>query len=46
MQKPKGEIMKRLRDERKASGLVKVEVWVPSESRQQIKDLEKKLNSQ
>lgn len=41
---PKKEMVKRKYHERKNQGLVQVKVWVPAESKQAVKDLERELN--
>lgn len=44
MATPKKELVKRKYHERKNQGLVQVKVWVPVESKQAVKDLERELN--
>lgn len=41
---PKTELNKRKREQRKALGLVKIEVWVRPEHKTQIRTIEKELN--
>lgn len=44
MATPKKEMVKRKYHERKSHGMVQVKVWVPAESKEIVKQLERELN--
>lgn len=37
MATPKSELMRRLREERRSQGLVRLEIWAPKEAHEEIK---------